>query len=423
MYDTIEAQDPQLAQAMRGEYERQTRKLEMIASENFASPAVLEAAGSVLTNKYAEGYPGKRYYGGCENVDVVESLAIERARELFGADHANVQPHAGSSANMIAYFALLEVGDVVMGMDLAHGGHLTHGLKANFSGRFFNFVSYGVSPKTEMLDYDQIEKSARECRPKLIVAGHSAYPRQLDFARLRVIADGVGAMLMVDMAHFAGLVAAGEHPSPVPFADIVTSTTHKTLRGPRSGFILCQEQHAKAIDKWNFPGCQGGPLMHIVAAKAVAFGEAMTPGFKRYAAQIRRNALALGEALQAEGLRLVSGGTDNHLLLVDLSPYNISGKVAQLALDDSGITCNKNMIPFDQRKPTEASGIRLGTPALTTRGMKEDEMRRIAGWIGQVLRSPEDGALKAKITAEVSEFTSSYPLHVPVAEMAGSAAS
>ena len=418
MYDVIDAQDPQLAQAMRGEYERQVRKLEMIASENFASPAVLEAAGSVLTNKYAEGYPGKRYYGGCENVDIVESLAIERARALFGADHANVQPHAGSSANMIAYFAMLEVGDVVMGMDLAHGGHLTHGLKVNFSGRFFNFVSYGVSRQTEMIDYDEVERIANENKPRLIVAGHSAYPRQLDFARLRSIADGVGAALMVDMAHFAGLVAAGEHPSPVPHADIVTSTTHKTLRGPRSGFILCKEQHAKAIDKWAFPGCQGGPLMHIVAAKAVAFAEAMTPGFKRYGAQVRRNAQALGEALQSEGLRLVSGGTDNHLLLVDLNPYNISGKVAQLALDDAGITCNKNMIPYDQRKPTETSGIRLGTPALTTRGMKEDEMRQVARWIGQVLRAPEDEALKGRISAEVTEFTHSFPLHVPVAEMA-----
>ena len=421
MFDTIEAQDPQLAQAMRGEFDRQLRKLEMIASENFASPAVLEATGSVLTNKYAEGYPGKRYYGGCENVDIVESLAIERAKALFGADHANVQPHAGSSANMIAYFSLLEVGDVVMGMDLAHGGHLTHGLKANFSGRFFNFVSYGVSPETEMLDYDVIEAKALECKPKLIVAGHSAYPRQIDFARLRAIADAAGAALMVDMAHFAGLVAAGEHPSPIPYADIVTSTTHKTLRGPRSGFILCREANAKAIDKWAFPGCQGGPLMHVIAAKAVAFAEAASPGFKRYAGQIRRNAVALGEALQSEGLRLVSGGTDNHLLLVDLTPYDISGKTAQHALDAAAITCNKNMIPFDKRKPTEASGIRLGTPALTTRGMKEDEMRRIAQWIGQVLRAPEDEKLKERVAAEVSEFTGSFPLHVPVAETAEAA--
>ena len=422
MYDLIAAQDPELARAMRGELARQTDKLEMIASENFASPAVLEAAGSVLTNKYAEGYPGKRYYGGCECVDIVESLAIERARALFGAEHANVQPHSGSSANMIAYFALLEVGDVVMGMDLAHGGHLTHGLKANFSGRFFNFVPYGVGREDERIDYDALERSARECQPRLIVAGHSAYPRALDFARLREIADAVGAWLMVDMAHFAGLVAAGEHANPVPWCDIVTSTTHKTLRGPRSGFILCREAHAKAIDKSTFPGAQGGPLMHIIAAKAVAFAEAMTPGFKAYARQVRANAVTLGEGLQSEGLRLVSGGTDNHLLLVDLTPYGISGKAAEIALDRAGITCNKNMIPYDQRKPTEASGIRLGTPALTTRGMKDDEMRRIAGWIGAVLRAPADEALGRAVAAEVREFTDSYPLHVPVGASAAPAA-
>ncbi len=415
-YEQVAAQDPAVAQAMQSELDRQLYKLEMIASENFASPAVLEATGSVLTHKYAEGYPGRRYYGGCEFVDVVETLAIERAKEIFGAEHANVQPHSGSSANLIAYFALLEVGDVIMGMDLAHGGHLTHGLAVNFSGRFFNVTSYGVSPETERIDYDAMAKLAREVKPRMLVAGHSAYPRQLDFERLRAIADEVEALLMVDMAHFAGLVAAGEHPNPVPYADIVTSTTHKTLRGPRSGFILCRKEHAKAIDKACFPGFQGGPLMHVIAAKAVAFGEVLTPGFKRYAAQVRRNAQVLGEALMQEGLRLVSGGTDTHLLLVDLTPYGVSGKAAEGALDRAGITCNKNMIPFDKRKPTEASGIRLGTPALTTRGMGEDDMRRIAAWIGRVLRDIDNEALQREVAAEVRAFAEKFPLHVPVNE-------
>ncbi len=417
-FDLIEAQDAVVAAAMRSELERQLYKLEMIASENFASPAVLQAAGSVLTNKYAEGLPGRRYYGGCEYVDQVETLAIERARELFGAEHANVQPHSGSSANLIAYFALLEVGDVIMGMDLAHGGHLTHGLKVNFSGRFFNFVSYGVEEGTERIDYDKLAKAARDAKPRMIVAGHSAYPRQLDFERLRAIADEVGAYLMVDMAHFAGLVAAGEHPNPVPYADIVTSTTHKTLRGPRSGFILCKAEHAKAIDKSCFPGFQGGPLMHIIAAKAIAFGEAMSPGFKRYAGQVRRNATALAEGLTAEGLRIVSGGTDTHLLLVDLSPYGLSGKEAEIALDHANITCNKNMIPFDKRKPTEASGIRLGTPALTTRGMGEAEMRQVAGWIARVLREIGNEQARIEVAQEVRQFAERWPLHVPVAEAA-----
>jgi glycine hydroxymethyltransferase len=412
--DAIQAQDPQVADAMRAEYERQLYKLEMIASENFASDAVRQAAGSVLTHKYAEGLPGKRYYGGCEYVDVVETLAIERAKELFGAEHANVQPHSGSTANMIVYFALLEIGDVVMGMDLAHGGHLTHGSKVNFSGRFFNFVPYGVDPKTERLDYDKMREIASECRPRMIMAGHSAYPRLLDFARLREIADAVGALLVVDMAHFAGLVAGGEHPNPVPHSDVVTSTTHKTLRGPRSGFILCKESYAKAIDKQTFPGCQGGPLMHIIAAKAVAFGEALRPGFKVYARQIVENAKVLGEALAAQGLRLVSGGTDNHLLLVDVSPYGLSGKQAERALDAAGITVNKNMIPFDKRKPAEASGIRIGTPALTTRGMREAEMRRIADWIAVVLKAPDDAALHGRIAAEVRAFAVDFPLHVGV---------
>jgi glycine hydroxymethyltransferase len=420
--DFIQAQDPQVASAMQAEYDRQIFKLEMIASENFASDAVRQAAGSVLTHKYAEGYPGKRYYGGCEYVDVVEQLAIDRAKQLFGAEHANVQPHSGSTANMIAYFALLEIGDPIMGMDLAHGGHLTHGMKLNFSGRFFNFTSYGVDPTTERLDYDKMQAIANEAKPRLIVAGHSAYPRQLDFPRLREIADSVGAMLMVDMAHFAGLVAAGEHPSPIPYSDIVTSTTHKTLRGPRSGFILCREQHAKAIDKQTFPGCQGGPLMHIIAGKAIAFGEALTPGFKAYAHQIVVNAKVLGEALASRGLRLVSGGTDNHLLLVDVSPYGISGKQAERALDAAGITVNKNMIPFDKRKPAEASGVRIGTPALTTRGMKEDDMKRIGGWIATVLKAPDDAALHAKIAAEVKAFASGFPLHVGVGQLEATAA-
>ena len=418
MFESIAMQDPTLAQAMQAEYDRQINKLEMIASENFVSPAVLEAAGSVLTHKYAEGYPGRRYYGGCEHVDVVENMAIDRVKELFGADHANVQPHSGSSANMIAYFAVLEVGDVVMGMDLAHGGHLTHGLKVNFSGRFFNFVSYGVSAEDERIDYNELERKARDAKPRLIVAGHSAYPRQLDFERLRRIADDVDAMLMVDMAHFAGLSATGEHPNPVPWADIVTTTTHKTLRGPRSGVILCKEKYAKAIDKSAFPGAQGGPLMHIIAAKAAAFGEALQPGFKIYSRQVRKNATRLGEVIAAEGLRLVSGGTDLHLLLVDLSPFNISGKLAETVLDRAGITCNKNMIPFDQRKPTETSGIRLGTPALTTRGMKEADMERIGKWIGQVLRAPEDEALQDRVAEDVRRFACGFPLHVTVGEMA-----
>ncbi|MEN6624916.1 MAG: serine hydroxymethyltransferase [Candidatus Sumerlaeia bacterium] len=420
-FEQIEAEDPVIAAAMRNELDRQLYKLEMIASENFASPAVLEAAGSVLTHKYAEGYPGRRYYGGCEFVDVVEQAAIDRAKELFGAEYANVQPHSGSSANLIAYFALLEVGDVIMGMDLAHGGHLTHGLKVNFSGRFFNFVSYGVSPEDERIDYNQMEKLARESRPRLIVAGHSAYPRQLDFERLRRIADDSGAMLMVDMAHFSGLVAGGQHPNPVPYCDIVTSTTHKTLRGPRSGFILARQDYAKAIDKACFPGFQGGPLMHIIAAKAIAFGEAMTPGFKKYAEQICKNAKVLGDTLTAEGLRLCSGGTDNHLLLVDVSPYGISGKQAEQALDRACITCNKNMIPFDKRKPTETSGIRLGTPALTTRGMKEDDMVRIAKWIGRVLRDVTNEQIQQEVAGEVRKFAEKFPLHVPVGETAAAA--
>ena len=418
MLDIVAAQDPQVADSLRREYNRQQSNLNLIASENYASPAVLEATGSELTNKYAEGYPGRRFYGGCACVDVAESLAIERAKELFGAEHANVQANSGSMANMVAYFALLEVGDVVMGMNLAHGGHLTHGLKTNFSGRFFNFVNYGVSPETECIDYDEVERLARECRPRLIMAGHSAHPRQLDFERLRVIADEVGAYLMVDMAHFCGLVAAGEHNDPVPHADVVTSTAHKTLRGPRSGFILCREQYAKVIDRWMFPGCQGGPLMHVIAAKAIGFAEALTPGFKAYARQIRINTRTLGEALSEEGLRLVSGGTENHLVLVDLTSYGISGEQGEKALDAAGITCNKNLIPFDKRPPSQASGIRLGSPALTTRGMQPEDMQRIAHWIGRVLRAPEDQKVINGVADEVHAFAEGFPLHVSVYDQA-----
>lgn len=349
-------------------------------------------------------------------MDVVETLAIERAKELFGAEYANVQPHSGSTANQIVYFGLLEVGDVIMGMSLDHGGHLTHGHKVNFSGRFFNFVHYGVDPETERIDYDEIAKMAREHKPRMIVAGYSAYPRVLDFERFRQIADEVGAMLVVDMAHFSGLVASGAHPSPVPYADVVTSTTHKTLRGPRSGMILAKEQHAKALQKSAFPGLQGGPLMHIIAAKAIAYQEALHPNFKKYIDQVCVNARVLGEALVEQGLRIVSGGTDNHLLLVDVTPLNLTGKQAEEALDEAGITCNKNMIPFDKQKPAYTSGVRLGTPALTTRGMKEDDMKRVAEWIGTVLRAPEDAALKSKVASDVRDFATQFPMHVHVSE-------
>ena len=403
--------DPEVFQAIEAEKARQTGTLEMIASENFASEAVLEAQGSVLTNKYAEGLPGRRYYGGCVNVDVVETLAIERAKKLFGAEHANVQPHSGAQANMAVYFSQLKPGDTVLGMDLAHGGHLTHGSKVNFSGVFFNIVSYGVSRDTETIDYDQLAATAREAKPKLIIAGASAYPRQIDFARFAEIAREVGALLMVDMAHYSGLIAAGVYDSPVPHADFVTSTTHKTLRGPRAGVILCRAEHAKLVDKWVFPGIQGGPLMHVIAAKAVCFGEALQPSFRRYGEQVVRNAKVLGEVLVSEGLRLVSGGTDSHLLLVDVSPIGISGKQAETALDEAGITCNKNMIPFDTRKPAESSGIRLGTPALTTRGMGEDEMRTIGKWIADVLKNIDSEDVRRDVHGRVTELASQYPLH------------
>jgi len=403
--------DPEIFAAIEAEMRRQTGTLEMIASENFVSEAVLEAQGSVLTNKYAEGLPGKRYYGGCAHVDVAESLAIERAKRLFGADHANVQPHSGAQANMAVFFSQMKPGDTFLGMDLAHGGHLTHGSKVNFSGIMYHVVSYGVRRDTETIDYDQVASLAREHKPRMIIAGASAYPRQIDFARFAEIAAETGALFMVDMAHYAGLVAGGVYDSPVPHADFVTSTTHKTLRGPRSGIVLCRQQHAKAVDKMVFPGIQGGPLMHVIAAKAVCFGEALRPSFRRYAARVVENARALGERLASEGMRLVSGGTDSHLLLVDVTPLGISGKQAEAALEEAGITCNKNMIPFDTRKPAESSGIRLGTPALTTRGFGPDDMRTIGAWIAAVVKNIDDEKLRARIRAAVAEMTARFPLH------------
>jgi glycine hydroxymethyltransferase len=410
----LAASDPELYDAIRAEERRQSSTLEMIASENFVSDAVLEAQGSVLTNKYAEGLPGRRYYGGCVNVDVAERLAIERAKALFGAEHANVQPHSGAQANMAAFFSQLVPGDTILGMDLAHGGHLTHGSRVNFSGIFFKVVSYGVRRDTETIDYDQLAQQAREHRPKMIIAGASAYPRQIDFAKFAEVARETGALLLTDMAHYAGLVAGGVYGSPVPYSDIVTTTTHKTLRGPRGGMILCKAELAKAIDKWVFPGIQGGPLMHVIAAKAVCLGEALRPTFRKYAARIVENAKALGEELARGGLRLVSGGTDCHLLLVDVTPLGITGKQAESALDEAGITVNKNMIPFDERKPAETSGIRIGTPALTTRGMGTDEMRQIAQWIVRILRSPDDELVKKQVREAVLELTSHYPLHQPM---------
>ena len=403
--------DPDVAEAIERETERQHQHLELIASENFVSQAVLEAAGSVFTNKYAEGYPGKRYYGGCEWADRVESLAIERAKELFGAEHANVQPHAGSQANMAAYGALVQPGDTVMGMDLSHGGHLTHGHPLNFSGKTFSFVPYFVNEETEMIDYDELERLAVESKPKLIVGGGSAYCRIIDFARLRAICDKVGARLMVDMAHFAGLVAAKIHPSPVPYADVVTTTTHKTLRGPRAGLILCKSEYAAQIDKVVFPGLQGGPLVHIVAAKAVCFREAAQPEFQAYQKQVAANAKALAQALMDEGFRVVSKGTDTHLMLVDVFSKGIKGKEAENALQRANITVNKNTIPFDANPPLNPSGIRIGTPAVTTRGMKEPEMRRIGGLIAEVLRNVKDDGRIAQVKRDVLELTGQFPLY------------
>ena len=403
--------DPEIYESIKGEEYREEYHLELIASENFVSRAVLEAQGSVLTNKYAEGYPGKRYYGGCLYMDRVEDIARERVKAIYGAEHANVQPHSGSQANMAVYFVVLNPGDKVLGMNLAHGGHLTHGSPVNFSGKFFNFYFYGVDKETERINYDAVLNLAKEVKPKLIVAGASAYPRIIDFEKFASIAEDVGAYLMVDMAHIAGLVAAGLHPSPVPYAQFVTSTTHKTLRGPRGGFILCKKEFAKEIDKAIFPGIQGGPLMHVIAAKAVAFKEAMSPDFKEYQRQILLNAKALAEELMRLGYRLVSGGTDNHLMLVDLRDKGITGKEAEKALEEAGITVNKNSIPFDPQPPTVTSGIRIGTPALTTRGMKEDEMRYIARLIHEVLSNIKDDKVKEKVKIEVEELCKQFPIY------------
>ncbi len=407
--------DPVVADAIKREVKRQNEKIILIASENYASKAVMEAQGSVLTNKYAEGYPGKRYYGGCEIVDFIETLAIERAKELFGAEHANVQPHSGSTANQAAYFAFMKPGDTYMAMELAHGGHLTHGSPVNFSGMLYNVCPYGVDPETELINYDNLEKLAKESQPKVIMTGATVYPRFWDWERLRSIADSVGAVLIADIAHIAGLIAGGEHSSPVPYCDVVTFTTHKTLRGPRAGMILCKEEHAKAINKAIFPGLQGGPLEHVIAAKAVCMHEALQPSFKDYQKQIRLNAKAMADALMAQGIRLVSGGTDNHLMLVDVSGLGLTGKVAQEVLDVTGIVANKNMIPFDQQKPMVTSGIRLGTPCVTTRGMKEPEMVKIVDMIIRCLKhvgdNPEDIAVREQVSREVKELTAAFPIY------------
>jgi glycine hydroxymethyltransferase len=411
MYRPLYENDPQIAAAIDHETRRQHEGLELIASENFVSEAVLEAAGSVFTNKYAEGYPGKRYYGGCEFADVVENLARDRAKQLFGAEHANVQPHAGSQANMEAYAAVLQPGNTILGLNLAHGGHLTHGHHLNFSGKTYRIVPYGVTKETETIDYDDLEKLAEKERPQLIIGGGSAYPRIIDFARMRQIADKVGALYLVDMAHFAGLVAGGAHPSPVPHAQIVTSTTHKTLRGPRSGMILSTAEFAQAIDKVVFPGMQGGPLVHIIAAKAVCFREAMQPEFRDYAKQVVANAKVLAETLAAEGFRIISGGTDTHLMLVDVFSKGMLGSEAEKALDEAAITVNKNAIPFDTNPPMKPSGIRLGTPALTTRGMKQDEMRQIGRWIAEALLSRTDPAVLGRIRKQVLALCETFPLY------------
>jgi len=408
---TLAASDPEIDQQIENEVKRQHEGLEMIASENFVSRAVLEAAGTVFTNKYAEGYPGKRYYGGCEYADVVEDLARTRAKRLFNADHVNVQPHSGSQANAAAYMTLLSPGDCILGLDLAHGGHLTHGHKLNFSGKLYRIVGYQVRKDTETIDYDELETIAQREKPKVIVGGGSAYPRQFDFPRMRAIADKVGAYLMVDMAHFAGLVAGGVHPSPVPHSHVVTTTTHKTLRGPRSGLILCRQEFAAGIDRSVFPGQQGGPLMHIVAAKAVAFKEALAPEFANYAQQVVNNAKVLAEAIGAEGYRIVSGGTDTHVMLVDVYQKGMFGSEAEYALGEAGITVNKNAIPYDTNPPMKPSGIRIGTPALTTRGMKEPEMRVIAGWIAQALEHRSDSAKLRQLRGQVLEMAEKFPLY------------
>jgi glycine hydroxymethyltransferase len=407
----LNASDPQVADACTAELERQRGTIELIASENFTSLAVLEAAGTVLTNKYAEGLPGKRYYGGCEKVDVVENIARDRAKELFGAEHANVQPHAGAQANMAVYFAMLNIGDTVMGMSLAHGGHLTHGSPVNFSGKWFNIVAYGLDPETETIDYDEVERLAKEHRPKMIIAGASAYPRTIDFERFAAVAKSIDAYLMVDMAHIAGLVATGAHPSPVPYADFVTSTSHKTLRGPRSGFILCKSEYAAAIDKAVFPGLQGGPLEHIIAAKAVAFGEAMRPEFKTYIDQVVVNARVMGEAMVERGLRLVSGGTDNHLMLVDLTPADITGKDAEHLLEACGMTCNKNAIPNDPQSPFVTSGVRIGSPAMTTRGFDEADARLVGELVATAIFGRDDDAVLDGVRAKVAKLLAAHPLY------------
>ena len=407
----LQQQDEQVFQAIQQELGRQRSKIELIASENFVSEAVLEAQGSVLTNKYAEGYPGRRYYGGCEYVDIVEDLARERAKKIFGAEHANVQPHSGAQANMAVYFSVLEHGDTVLGMNLSHGGHLTHGSPVNFSGVQYNFVEYGVDPETHRINYDDVLDKARTHKPKMIVAGASAYPRIIDFKRFREIADEVGAYFMVDMAHIAGLVAAGLHPNPVPYADFVTTTTHKTLRGPRGGLILCKKEYAKKIDKAVFPGIQGGPLMHVIAAKAVALGEALQDSFKEYAKNIVKNAKRLAEGLKKEGLNLVSDGTDNHLLLVDVRPLGLTGKIAEEVLDEVGITVNKNTIPFDPEKPSVTSGIRIGTAAVTTRGFGEEEMDEIASIIGFTLKNYDNKEKLEEAKKRVEALTNKFPLY------------
>jgi glycine hydroxymethyltransferase len=411
MSSPLSESDPAIAQAIANEVNRQHEGLELIASENFVSMAVLEAAGSVFTNKYAEGYPGKRYYGGCEFADVVENLARERAKQIFGADHVNVQPHSGSQANMAAYMALLQPGDAVMGLNLAHGGHLTHGHPLNFSGKMYKIIPYGVRKDTETIDYDEMEQIAVRERPKMIIGGGSAYARVIDFARMRQIADKVGAKLMVDMAHIAGLVAGGAHPSPVPHSDIVTTTTHKTLRGPRAGMVLCRQELASAVDKITFPGIQGGPLMHIIAAKAVCFREALQPAFKDYAHQVVANARALARKIMDEGFRVITGGTDTHLMLIDVFAQGILGSEAENALGQAGITVNKNAIPFDSNPPLKPSGIRIGTPALTTRGMKEKEMAQTGAWIVEALRNHKDAQTLARIRKQVLELAEAFPLY------------
>ena len=407
--DIIRSADPEVTEAIELELNRQRTHIELIASENFVSPAVMAAMGTCLTNKYAEGYPGKRYYGGCQYVDIVENLARDRACRLYGADHANVQPHSGAQANMAVYFAMLKPGDTVMGLSLSNGGHLTHGSPVNMSGAYYRFVPYGVSSDTETIDYDEVRRIALECRPKMIVSGASAYPRIIDFAKLREIADEVGALLMIDMAHIAGLVAAGEHPSPVPYADFVTTTTHKTLRGPRGGMILCREEYAKAIDKAIFPGTQGGPLEHIIAGKAVCFGEALKPEFREYQHQIILNAKAIEETFRAEGVRMVSGGTDNHLLLLDFTGTEMTGKQMETLLEEANITTNKNTVPNETRSPFVTSGLRVGTPAATTRGLKEAEMKQVAKWITRILREGE--AAVPEVRAQVEALMLNYPLY------------